>query len=555
MISAEVARLLAQLSDETRRQIGILVGRRGSIETVIVGDQKGLTIPDLSRSRTGILRLRGLRLIHTHLQGEPLTEEDLTDLALLRLDMMAALTVNRNGDPGLIYSAHLLPDNREKKAWEVDAPVPLGQWDIDFLRWIQSLEEEFQRGQRSIALNASQEKAILLSVGRENREALENSMEELKDLAESSGVFVVDAIIQRPMQLSPTTLMGEGKLKELLVKCMQRGVDLIIFDQNLTPGQMANISDSTELRVIDRTQLILDIFAQRAHTQEGKVQVELAQLKYLLPRLAKKTLALSRLTGGIGGRGPGETKLEIDRRRVRERIHLLERELKKLGERREQRRGLRRKTRIPVLSIIGYTNAGKTTLFNLLTGSRFHVEEKLFATLDTATKRLRCRTILPSGSKAREVVITDTVGLITNLPKDLMVAFRPTFDELHESDVLIHLVDISNPRFPAHIEAVHQILLELELDLIPRLLVFNKEDRLHREEAKALCEKYGGVLISALQPESLGKFFLALERKLWEGRGSSKDSYKEASPISYNVRLTNEDSDDISNKNLVTGAR
>jgi GTP-binding protein HflX len=177
VISAEVARLLAQLSDETRRQIGILVGRRGSIETVIVGDQKGLTIPDLSRSRTGILRLRGLRLIHTHLQGEPLTEEDLTDLALLRLDMMVALTVNRNGDPGLIYSAHLLPDNREKKAWEVDPPVPLGQWDIDFLRWIQSLEDEFQRGQRSIALKASQEKAILLSVGRESREALENSIE------------------------------------------------------------------------------------------------------------------------------------------------------------------------------------------------------------------------------------------------------------------------------------------------------------------------------------------------------------------------------------------
>jgi GTP-binding protein HflX len=450
-----------------------------------------------------------------------LTEEDLSDLALLRLDMMVALTVNENGHPGLIYSAHLLPDNREKKGWEVDPPVPLGQWDIDFLQWIQSLEDEFQRGQRSITLKISQEKAILVSVGRENREALENSMEELKDLAESSGVFVADSLIQRPMQLSPTTLMGEGKLKELLVKCMQRGVDLIIFDQNLTPGQMATISDLTELRVIDRTQLILDIFAQRAHTQEGKVQVELAQLKYLLPRLAKKTLALSRLTGGIGGRGPGETKLEIDRRRVR---------------------GLRRKTRIPVLSIIGYTNAGKTTLFNVLTGSQFHVEEKLFATLDTATRRLRCRTLLPMGSKVREVVITDTVGLIRNLPKDLMVAFRPTFDELHESDVLIHLVDISNPRFPAQLEAVHQILVELELNLIPRLLVFNKEDRLDREKVEALCEKYGGVSISALRPETLGKFFLALERKLWEGGGSFKDS--------YNVRLTNEDSFDISNRNL-----
>jgi len=535
------------LSNEIRRQIGILVGRRGSVETVIVGDQRGLTIPDLSRYRTGILRLRGLRLIHTHLQGEPLTEEDLTDLALLRLDMMVALAVNENGHPGLIYTAHLLPDNREKRVWEVNPPIPLAQWEIDFLPWIQSLEEEFQRGQRSIPLKGSREKAILISVGKESRDALEGSMEELKELAESSGVFVVDAIIQKPQQISPTTLMGEGKLKELLVKCMQRGVDLIIFDQNLTPGQMAAISDLTELRVIDRTQLILDIFAQRAHTQEGKVQVELAQLKYLLPRLAKKTLALSRLTGGIGGRGPGETKLEIDRRRVRDRIHFLEKELKKLGLRREQRRGLRRKTGIPVLSIIGYTNAGKTTFFNLLTKSQCHVEEKLFATLDTATRRLRCRTLLPIGNRVREVVVTDTVGLIKNLPKDLMVAFRPTFDELQESDLLIHLVDIGNPNLHDHIETVHTILSELELDHIPRLLVFNKEDRLDPKEAEVLCKKHNGVSISALRPESIGKFFLALDKKLSEGSANNQNSYP--------VRLTNEGSFDISDKNLLLGAR
>jgi GTP-binding protein HflX len=514
----------------------------------MVGDQKGITIPDLSRYRAGILRLRGLRLIHTHLQGEPLTEEDLTDLALLRLDMMVALTGNRNGYPGLIYLAHLLPDNREKKVWEVDPPISFGLLDIDFLRWIQSLEDEFQRGQRSIPLKGSKEKAILLSVSKDNREVLESSMEELKELAESSGVFVVDSIIQRPQQISPTTLMGGGKLKELLVKCMQLGVDLIIFDQNLTPGQMASISDLTELRVLDRTQLILDIFAQRAHTQEGKVQVELAQLKYLLPRLAKKTLALSRLTGGIGGRGPGETKLEIDRRRVRERIHLLEKELKKLAKRREQRRGRRRRTGVPVLSVIGYTNAGKTTLFNLLTKSRFHVEERLFATLDTATRRLRFTTYLTPESKIREVVITDTVGFIKDLPKELMVAFRPTFDELHESDLLIHLIDISNPCFQEHIEAVHQILFELELNHIPRLLVLNKEDRLGQESGvEAMCEKYDGVSISALRPNSLEKFFLALEKKLWEGSDSTDDAYR--------VRLTNEDSFDISNKNLLIGAR
>jgi GTP-binding protein HflX len=301
---------------------------------------------------------------------------------------------------------------------------------------------------------------------------------------------------------------------------MQLGVDLIIFDQNLTPGQMASISDLTELRVIDRTQLILDIFAQRAHTRDGKTQVELAQLKYLLPRLARKTLALSRLTGGIGGRGPGETKLEIDRRRVRERINLLEKELERLSQRREQRRALRKKTGVPILSIIGYTNAGKSTLFNLLTKSQFSVEDKLFATLDTATRRLKLANALDLRGWPEDVVITDTVGFIKDLPRDLMGAFRPTFDELRESDLLIHLVDISSPRREGHMEAVEKLILELGLEEIPRFLVFNKEDRVEREEARTLCKRYGAVSISALRPESLEPFFEALEKKLSEIRSS-----------------------------------
>jgi GTP-binding protein HflX len=540
VVTPEIVRLLIELSKEIRRQIGILVGRRGSIEFVIVGDQKGITIPDLSRFRSGILRLRGLRLIHTHLQGEPLTGEDLTDLALLRLDMMVALNVDGKSSSGWFHSAHLLPDNPDKKVWEVSPPSSMGDLDVDFFKWIQFLEDEFQRGQRSIPLRGAKEKGILISVSKENREKLENSMKELKELAESSRVFVVDSIIQRPQNISSTTLMGEGKLKELLVKCMQLGVDLIIFDQNLSPGQMATISDFTELRVLDRTQLILDIFAQRAHTLDGKIQVELAQLKYLLPRLARKTLALSRLTGGIGGRGPGETKLEIDRRRVGDRIHLLEKEIEKLSRRREQRRSRRAKMGIPILSVIGYTNAGKSTLFNLLTRSAFHVEDKLFSTLDTATRRLRF-------PKIQKVVITDTVGLIKDLPKDLMGAFRPTFDELKESTLLIHLIDISYPRLPEHIESVEKILFELKLDAIPRLLVFNKEDKLSREEGEAVCEKYGGVSISALRPESLQKFFLAVDKKLWEV-GTARPRENHSIDGMDNVRLTNKDSFDISNQ-------
>jgi len=515
VITSELARLLSDLSREIRRQIGILVERRGTIALVIVGDPKGLTIPELSRDRTGILRLRGLRLIHTHLQGEPLNEEDLTDLALLRLDVMVALSVGENDVPGNVYSAHLLPDNREKKVWEIDPTSTLTQLlELDFYNWIEALEDEFQRGQRAIALKGAEERAILLSVSRESRTVLEDSIEELKELAETSGVQVVDAMIQRPRSLSPATLLGEGKLKELLVTCLQLGVDLIIFDQNLTPGQIASISDRTELRVIDRTQLILDIFAQRAHTREGKIQVELAQLKYLLPRLAKKTLAFSRLTGGIGGRGPGETKLEIDRRRARERIHLLEKELDKLSRTREQRRARRSKSELPVLSIVGYTNAGKTTLFNLLTQSQSHVEDKLFATLDPATRRWR----FPGN---HEVVITDTVGLIKNLPKDLIVAFRPTFDELQESDLLIHLVDISNPFFEAHIQDAEKILSELGLDHIPRLLVFNKEDRLDPEAVEAICRRYDTFSISGHRPESLKGLLVAIEQRLWKGTPST----------------------------------
>ncbi len=490
---------------------------------VIVGDQRGITIPDLSRYRTGIPRLRGLRMIHTHLRGEPLSEEDLTDLALLRLDMMVALTADGKDGQESVHSAHLLPDNPEKRVWEVAPPSSWRQLDIDFLKWVQSLEDEFQRGQRAISIRGPREKAILLSVSRESREILENSMEELRELAESSGVSVAETIVQRPQTISHSTLIGEGKLKELLVKCMQLGVDLIIFDQNLTPGQMASISDRTELRVIDRTQLILDIFAQRAHTRDGKNQVELAQLKYLLPRLARKTLALSRLTGGIGGRGPGETKLEIDRRRVRERIHLLEKELERLSQRREQRRALRKRAGIPILSIIGYTNAGKSTLFNLLTRSQFSVQDKLFATLDTATRRLRLTNALRMKERPDEVVITDTVGFIKDLPRDLMGAFRPTFDELRESDLLIYLVDVSSPQRHDHMEAVEKILMELGLGELPRFLVFNKEDKLDQEEVRALCKRYGAVSISALRPESIDHFFQALEKKLGEIHSLAKE--------------------------------
>lgn len=505
----------------------------------MVGDNKSISIPDLSGYRTSIFRLRGLRLIHTHLRGEEIDEEDLTDLAMLRLDMMVALTINEFGLPALIQFAHLLPENPMKKTWEIFPPISIGDLKLNFLNWVYSLEDQFNKGQNSIPIKGSKEKAILISVSSEDREYLERSLNELKELAESNGLFVMDSIIQRVKRISNNTLLSEAKLKELLIKCMQLGVDLIIFDQNLTPAQIASITDKTELRVLDRTQLILDIFAQRAHTQEGKIQVELAQLKYLFPKLKKKTQAFSRLTGGIGGRGPGETKLEIDRRRIKDRIHLLEKELIKLSNRREQMRIRRKKMRLPIISIIGYTNAGKSTLFNLLTKSHFLVEDRLFSTLDPTTRRIKIPCTLSKSNKFNEVLITDTVGLLKDLPRDLIGAFRPTLEELKESNLLIHLIDISNPCFPEHIESVEKLISDLNLDHVPVLRVFNKEDKIGRQEAEAICQKYNGNSISALKGEGLDKLLNAIEERLREIK------------VFKNIesdQLTNEGSFDIQNE-------
>jgi GTP-binding protein HflX len=509
VINAEIARYLSEISQEIKRQVGILVNRKGIIEYVIVGDHQGIVIPSLPRYRRGLLRLRGLRCIHTHLRDEPLTQDDITDLALLRLDMMGALSVDGSGLPGHIYLGHLLPENPMEKKWELLSPHRPWGLDIDFLDFIQSLEDEFERTQRARALEDGKENALLVTLTDSNQGGIEDSVQELKELVKTSGGVAVDSVIQRPKKLHPRLLIGRGKLTEITIRCMQLGVDLIIFNRDLSPAQMASISDFTELRVIDRTQLILDIFAQRAHSRDGKVQVELAQLRYLLPRLTAKNTAMSRLTGGIGGRGPGETKLEINRRRVRDRIVRLEKELKNLGRERSQRKKRRTNRGIPILSIVGYTNVGKSTLFNALTKSHVNVEEKLFATLDTATRRLRF-------PRDREVIISDTVGFIKDLPKDLMGAFRATLDELKDSNLLIHLVDLSYPSFEEHIHAVETILIELELNTIPKLLVFNKEDKVDFFLIHQSCRRYDAISISALNGKNLASLLSRIEGKLWK---------------------------------------
>ena len=501
--------MMAECSSSIGRQVGVLVHRSGNISHVIVGDAKGIFIPELTNFPRGRRVLRGLRLIHTHLKSEGINQDDITDLSLLRLDALVVIGL-KDGRPDSVSMAHLYSRDSES-SYEIEGPFPFHGMDReleDFDIFISSLEEALKSVQTGYNVDDKRERAVLVSVSTASRYDQEDSMEELRELAESSNVVVLDTVLQRVKTMSPKYLMGQGKLKELVINAMNKGATILIFDQDLNPSQSKDISEMTELKVIDRSQLILDIFARRAHSRDGKVQVELAQLRYRLPRLTGKGTAMSKLMGGIGGRGPGEMKLEVDRRRVRERIALLEKQLKSLGRARQQRKARRVAQGLPIISIIGYTNAGKSTLLNTLTRSRTVVEDKMFATLDTASRRLRF-------PREKDVIITDTVGFIRDLPGDLFAAFRATLEELEDADLLLHLVDISNPRFEQQIRSVETILSDLELSDKPQLLVFNKTDLVEKGEAASLCTRFKSIPVSALKPETFSDLLTALENKLW----------------------------------------
>jgi GTP-binding protein HflX len=488
IVTPEFARQMAEISHETRRQIGALIDRKGRVEYVMVGDNRRIELPDFKRIRVAVDRFRGLRCVHTHLRGEELTQDDLTDLALLRLDLMAAIDVDaETGLPGLIRAAHLLPStatelnggDRHKPYAFLEPKIP-SQMHLDFLALINSLEEEMARNRRTTRRASVQDRTILVGVTTSSLTDAEESMAELQELATSAGVVVLDKIIQRRPAIDPRTVLGRGKLDELLIRALQLGADLLAFDCELQPAQVRSLSEATDLKVIDRSQLILDIFAQRAQSREGKIQVELAQLKYLLPRLiVGQDSAFSRLAGGIGGRGPGETKLETDRRRVRDRIHRLEKEIEAQRHRRQERRKGRTRQGLPTISIVGYTNAGKSTLLNTLTRSDVRAEQRMFATLDPTSRRLR----LP---REQEVIINDTVGFIRDLPPDLLSAFSATLEEISDSNLIIHLVDAANPRWEQQVDSVERILGELRMAEIPRLMALNKADLVDAEAMEAM---------------------------------------------------------------------
>jgi GTP-binding protein HflX len=497
LVSQEIARDFSRLSHEIHRQLGLLIDRRGIIRFVIVGDYHGLVIPRLDDYRFGPERLNGLRFIHTHFDETGLSEEDLADLVLLRMDYIAAITIHPDGTPKKIFCGHLLPKSVDNKNYILQDPIDLGQLQMDCRKQILALEAEMSHHEITQTASQGKERAILIHVTHPSlKQAAHESMIELEELARSSGVRVVHQVIQYRQKQDARFLLGKGKIRSLALEALQKNANLMIFDQELNPSQIRSITNIVDIRVIDRTQLILDIFAGQAKSRAGKFQVELAQLKYILPRLITKNTAMSRLTGGIGGRGPGETRLEVNRRRVRERIKSLSTQLRKVQNQRNRQKSKRKKRGLPVISIIGYTNAGKSTLLNTLTQSDVQTDNRLFVTLDPTSRRIK----FPQNM---DVILTDTVGFIRDLPEALVSAFQATLEQLDDADILLHVIDASNPKYEKHIESVNNILEMLKIQQKQCIKVFNKMDCIPDDSQINFGDNKDCVYVTARQKQSL----------------------------------------------------
>lgn len=485
--------------------MALLIDRHGRVEYVIAGDQSQIVIPSLNRARAGSGRLRGLRLIHTHLKNDELSKEDLTDLAMLRLDAVVVIVAGPDGLPTVSYSAHLNPLAVEKEPWKILEPKRYPDFGSGFMELIGSLESGFAR-KDSRKEEKGTLRATMAHISNLPRSEATRRLDELSELARTEGIIAVDRAMFRG-DPNPQSLLGSGRVKDLVVRSLAVGADMILFDQELTPAQAKWVGNITDMPILDRTQLILRIFGRRAHSADGKLRVELARLKYALPRLGLKDDALSRIRGGIGIKGPGETSMEISRRRIKDKIIGIQEKLERLGHGREQRRSKRKKSGAPQIAVIGYTNAGKSTLLNALTGSDALVEDKLFATLDPMSRRIR-------RPRKLEVILSDTVGFISDLPDDLLAAFRSTLEELRDADMLIHLVDVCDPTFENAMKAVQELLERIGLDKIPRKVVLNKIDMATPEIVENIAARYEAIPISSTTGEGLNRLLDEVEAGL-----------------------------------------
>ncbi|MEI1378048.1 GTPase HflX [Nostoc sp. UHCC 0926] len=524
----EFSQRLAAISTEVNQPVCAYINRRGQVIRVGVGTPRQTQIPPLELPRYGAERLSGIRCIATHLKPEPPNEAALTAMALQRLDALVVLNITGTGftrrgggSTGYVkeaYLAHLTPQESrtlitspaapkvgesqiQSPSWNISPPLDLDDLaDQDLVDLVENLEAEFQREFIAQEVDADHDRVLIVGLMTSEMTPLQfqDNLLELARLVDTAGGDVLQTIQQKRSRIHPQTVVGEGKVQEIALTAQTLGVNLVVFDRDLSPSQVRNLEMQIGIRVVDRTEVILDIFAQRAQSRAGKLQVELAQLEYMQPRLAGRGRTMSRLGGGIGTRGPGETKLETERRAIGQRISRLQKEVDQLQAHRSRLRQRRQHREVPSVALVGYTNAGKSTLLNALTNAEVYTADQLFATLDPTTRRL----VIPHGEadKPQGILITDTVGFIHELPASLMDAFRATLEEVTEADALLHLVDLSHPAWLRHIRSVREILAQMPITPGPALVVFNKIDQADSETLALAREEFPlAVFISASQ--------------------------------------------------------
>lgn len=504
LVSQELAVKLADITEYINREISVYITRSGQIIEIAVGDNATVELPSFS-GRRGAGRLSGIRCIHTHPGGNPyLSGVDISALKNNKYDAMVAIGVVSPDFTKSELTFGLITgiDSNENYTAECYGPYSIEDAEnINFVNTVSTIERILEKQTGTASLQVMSERAILIGMEWGRNDSLwtvDDSLEELKQLADTAGATVIKKFIQKRPKPDPAFFIGRGKVQELALYAQQENIDLCIFDDELSPAQQRNIESVMGIRILDRTALILDIFAQRARTNEGKLQVELAQLQYTLPRIMGKGLMLSRLGGGIGTRGPGETKLEVDRRRIRDRIAFIKDQIEKVKAVRSLHRSKRKKNNVFEVSLVGYTNAGKSTLLNTLTNSDIYAKDQLFATLDPTTRQLT----LPN---KQEIIITDTVGFIQRLPHQLIAAFRSTLEVVTEADLLVHVIDVSHELYKEQAAAVHEVLKEIGAETKPVITVYNKIDKLPPDSklADRLALEEDTVCISAAKKLNL----------------------------------------------------